>query len=428
MDCSVCCETINKSTRKAITCPYCEYVSCFTCFKTYLLDPSKNGADCMACHKELSLDFISETTPRSFHNQLYRDKRANDLLSQERSLLPDTQHLVEQRKMRTLHDKKIADLREEEAYIRQRLKEIAREINYHRYGWQNGDEFDETAEVEKTERKKFIMACPAENCRGFLSSAWKCGTCEVYVCPDCHEIKGSRTDTEHTCDKDAVATAKLISAETKNCPQCAVPIYKIDGCDQMWCVECKTPFSWRTGEKVTGIIHNPHYYQWQRERNNGVAPRVPGDNINPCGGLPWVEVVTRVYRERGIVFEKIYECHRLVEHVRFTILPRYPVDINVRDNSDLRVSYLLNDISEEQWVKQLKTRQKKSEKDRAVYQILDMFIVTMTDIFNNYVNGDCDNIGEVAERLRLYANRELQKVRKRYANTVPHITPQWSCY
>ena len=183
-------------------------------------------------------------------------------MSQERSLLPDTQGLVEDRKLQLFHDKKIGELREEEFYIRQRLRDIAREVTFHRYGWRHVAEFDDNYQAPLQEqRKKFIMACPAEDCRGFLSSAWKCGTCDVYVCPECRVVKGARNDEEHKCDEDAVATARLIAAETKNCPQCAIAIYKIDGCDQMWCVECHTPFSWRTGEKVVGTIHNPHYYQ-----------------------------------------------------------------------------------------------------------------------------------------------------------------------
>ncbi len=430
MDCSVCCETINKTTRKVITCPYCAYTCCYTCFKTYLLDPSKNGADCMSCHKELSLDFIAELTPTSFHNGIYRVKRATDLLSQERSLLPDTQGLVEDRKLQLFHDKKIGELREEEVYIRQRLRDIAREVNFHRYGWRHAAEFDENYQAPLQEqRKKFIMACPAENCRGFLSSAWKCGTCDVYVCPECRVVKGARNDEEHKCDEDAVATARLIAAETKNCPQCAIPIYKIDGCDQMWCVECHTPFSWRTGEKVAGTIHNPHYYQWQRNRNNGEAPRVPGDvPYNPCGGMPDVNRVVGIMGRRKTVFESVYDCHRLVGHIRFTLLPRYPAEVGVRDNSDLRVQYLLKEISEDKWSKVLKERQKKAEKNRAIHQILDMFMNTMTDLFNNYVAIKDVQIADEAEALRNYVNRELQKVKRRYANTVPHITPQWNCW
>jgi hypothetical protein len=38
-------------------------------------------------------------------------------------------------------------------------------------------------------RAQFIRKCPVENCRGFLSTGWKCGICKTKVCAKCHEIK-----------------------------------------------------------------------------------------------------------------------------------------------------------------------------------------------------------------------------------------------
>jgi hypothetical protein len=34
----------------------------------------------------------------------------------------------------------------------------------------------------------------------------------------------------------------------------------------MWCVGCKTTFSWKTGVIQTGAIHNPEYFRWMREQ------------------------------------------------------------------------------------------------------------------------------------------------------------------
>ena len=42
-------------------------------------------------------------------------------------------------------------------------------------------------------------------------------------------------------------------------------------------------FSWNTGRKVTGVVHNPHFYAWARE-NNTNARRVVGEVA--CGGIP----------------------------------------------------------------------------------------------------------------------------------------------
>lgn len=51
-------------------------------------------------------------------------------------------------------------------------------------------------------------------------------------------------------------------ANTRPCPTCFVPIYKISGCDQMFCTECHAKFSWRTGKVVKGLFHNPHFFEW----------------------------------------------------------------------------------------------------------------------------------------------------------------------
>ena len=53
----------------------------------------------------------------------------------------------------------------------------------------------------------------------------------------------------------------------------------------MWCTECKVAFNWNSGKIIYGgQIHNPHYYQYMRDQNNGInAPRNPGDVL--CGGL-----------------------------------------------------------------------------------------------------------------------------------------------
>ena len=74
----------------------------------------------------------------------------------------------------------------------------------------------------------------------------------------------------------------MLRKETKNCPVCAATIYKISGCYQMFCTQCKIAFSWKTGEIEKGVIHNPHFYQYQREAGQNI--RNPQEV--PCGGIP----------------------------------------------------------------------------------------------------------------------------------------------
>ena len=422
MDCNICGDVYNKSTRQEVKCPYCDFSQCLKCFKTYLLGSVKIEADCMSCHRELTLDFISEVTPKTFHNDEYRKKRANMLLSQERSLLPDTQHLVEARVEQRKRDKQIEELLDEQKYLRQRLREIT--VKVRELHWHAND--PNRAVTQEKERKKFIMGCPNEDCRGFLSQAWKCGTCQSYVCSKCRVVKGARDDDEHVCDPDAVATAKLLQDDTKPCPNCAIPIFKISGCSQMFCVECHTAFDWNTGRIDTGIIHNPHFYQWQRDRNGGVAPRVPGDMpCGGCGGMPWHETVRIILRQRNQHFPNWQNCHRIVEHIRQTMLYRYPVRIGMTDNTDLRVRFLMNELDENNWIRQLRIRQKKAEKDRAIHQLLELVMVSITDVFTTFVNGTTENLEDEVEGLRAYVNREFQKIKNTYNNKTLFITNQW---
>jgi hypothetical protein len=50
----------------------------------------------------------------------------------------------------------------------------------------------------ETEKRQFVRACPVADCRGFLSTAWKCGMCDNWTCPDCHEARTRRRITRAT--------------------------------------------------------------------------------------------------------------------------------------------------------------------------------------------------------------------------------------
>lgn len=416
--CMICMDEFNQGRRRRIECPGCQKGCCESCFRTHLLMASSTDPECAGCNHRLSLEFVAAVTPKVFHNSEYRKKRAKDLLSQERSLLPATQLLVVDEKERLKRQEQIWELMDEAKYLRFRLKEIQGEIaRLHARTYDTNE--------EKKERKKFIMGCPVPECRGFLSQGWKCGTCGTHVCSKCRIPKEGKNDDNHTCKDSDIATAKLLAKETKPCPNCAVPIFKISGCDQMWCIECKTPFSWKTGMPVTGVIHNPHFYQWQREKNGGVAPR-RGERYD-CGGMPWVRTVRTIITHReGYDFPDWEECHRSAAHIRAVILPRYPGRVGVEDHGDLRLKFLLKDIDEAEWLSQLRRRQKRIEKNQEVHNVLDMYVITLTDLFQRFTRNHFDLHSE-AHTLRLYVNDQLQKISRRYNNVVPHIRETWEC-
>ena len=452
-ECEICCEYTNNSNRKEVVCPYCSYMCCRSCFKRHLL--SKASATCPNCHKVLSLEFVSSQTPKSFHNKDYRQHRAKNLLSLQRSLLPETQDLVKERIFNKKKKENIKTLKERDNVLRESIKAVNLDLKQYKNDKKRTTELmEEKATLREsymknhqdlriqrnssyncvpvTKKKKFIMGCTNGDCRGFLSKKWKCGTCEKHVCSKCHVVLKCADDKEHVCKQEDIDTAKLIISETKPCPKCAVRIYKINGCDQMFCVECKTAFSWRTGEIETGVIHNPHYYEWQRQMNNGVIPRNPGDIPGGCGDLPWVNIISLIFQQLPpeLYFHHWEDCHRSVRHVEFFELRNYrdgDENIGHGDFRELRADYLMNLICEKKWLQKLKKLQKKKEKNRDIVQIFTMYVTVMKDIFNSFIRGHAyrDNFQETAHRLREYVNDEFSKLKKRYGNVMPYIDRYW---
>ena len=106
-------------------------------------------------------------------------------------------------------------------------------------------------QINKKEKSNYnALVCSKEDCRGYLNNEWKCGVCDTFTCSKCN-INIVGTIDNHECNKEDVETFSLLKKDTKSCPKCNTSIFKIDGCDQMWCTQCHTAFSWRTGRIET---------------------------------------------------------------------------------------------------------------------------------------------------------------------------------
>lgn len=440
-ECPVCLDKYTAHVRKAVCCPYCNYNVCNVCTKRYLTDGILD-AHCMSCRRAWNDEFLDLNFTKAFRTGPYKKHREDVLLDREIGLLPTRQPRVEAvHKLRDVEEqmKKInAELLEWE---RQRSKIIAKSNGLHariaRYtaeskgaappAWTLAE--GERAQPEK-ERAKFIMKCPAEDCRGFLSSAYKCGTCQMWACPDCLVIKGAEKDAEHTCDPGQKESVALIVKESRPCPKCGERISKIDGCDQMFCVECHTAFSWNTGQIVTGVIHNPHYYEFLRKQGNGVAPRNAGDV--PCGGVPYYHHLQRslgrISRDSQTT---IMAIHRITQEIQDYRLGLYQGHFNVNDNGDLGVQYLMQEIDKDRMKQELAKREFKRNKHLAIRAVLEMFVNTSTMMLNNILNTPPASQEAFAptlveyENLRLYVNESLLNISRMKNCSVPLLGEKW---
>lgn len=274
-----------------------------------------------------------------------------------------------------------------------------------------GDERGDTDEEKSVKKIHFVKKCPASGCTGFLSSKLKCGICSKNFCVDCNKEKTFGSD--HVCDENEKATLIALKKDTKPCPKCRMPISKIDGCSQMWTPCCKIGFYWDTG-KIVGAaerIHSPEYFAYLR-RNGGVIAREVGDEVgNVCDArVTYPQLLTSVPD-----FNKIDKYFRLYTHVLDGELPTLPREIGITDNSGLGISYLVGDISEENWRDRLKRAIKKEEKNHNIYKVLKMFTDIMNIFFKNIIVDGNENILITnADNLITYTNQQLQNVNNRY--------------
>jgi len=372
--CVICDEKMNKNNHTKVACPYCAYEACRSCCETYILGQSIPKCMDGKCGKEWTRKFLVQTFTKAFINGAWKKNVEKKLLDKEVALLPATQGVVE-----SLIQKEKA--MEEARELDRQIKEMERRRRNLLYEANQGAVF-----VAK--EKHFVRSCPSAECRGYLSSQWKCGLCELWTCPDCHVVKGLDKDAEHVCNADELATAKLLDKDTKPCPKCSTGIFKIEGCDQMWCTQCHTAFSWKTGHIETHI-HNPHFFEWQR-KNGGLA-RAPGDIL--CGReithympntfrdiLKGVNVDSKWSSSNAIeIFNQLSHIVRNLLHLTRVQTPTFRVN-NMENNQELRVKYMRKEIDLETFKSRIHRDNKKFEKKREIHEILTMFSQTVTDI------------------------------------------------
>jgi hypothetical protein len=169
------------------------------------------------CAKEWSRKFLRENFTFVFLNSKYKEHLEDLLFDQEKALLPATQPLVEEKIYKKNLMTQIKDIDKIIDDLQRQRKILEYNINHVSY-------------KSEKERSHFVRQCPASGCRGFLSTQWKCGICDQWSCPDCHELKGMNRDCEHKCDPNSVETAKLLAKDSKPCPKCQSMIFKIEGC------------------------------------------------------------------------------------------------------------------------------------------------------------------------------------------------------
>lgn len=491
-ECNVCIEKYTNAVhKKKIQCNYCEYNCCVSCAQTYLLS-QVSDAHCMNCRTGWNREFIDLNMTKTFRTKEWREHKKIMILNREKALLPTMQRyaaakkLIEELKIKQAeHSINYLKICSEHAAIYKEVSVIktqissantSEEIEIERYkkltvklkeAHEKDDEYvrsdiiqnklinmyfiqlaiyNNSTNVEK-EKKEFILKCVKEGCRGFLSTAYKCELCATYVCRDCMIAKKEKDDTTHVCKKEDIDTVVMIRKDTKPCPKCGIRISKIDGCNQMFCVaeDCHTAFDWVTGKIVSGVIHNPHYYEWVRRNNNGAVPRNPNDN--PCNerinyyqlyNVLQANVINLPKNVSRVPINYFSNIHRLLTDIEAFRLLSYPQTRDVNMFKEVHCDFLLNRIDEASWKQSMFLKENSFEKKQQIGMILITFVTLMNDLFRKFyeelllnqhnslanssnITSLFDKYKNEFEEIRKYINESLVTIGKMILCAVPQF-------
>ena len=232
---------------------------------------------------------------------------------------------------------------------------------------------------KKEKKTTYISNCPNSKCRGFITDKYNCEICHLEICKACMSEK----EEGHICKRDDIESAQLIRESSKPCPKCYIPIFKISGCNQMFCTNCHVVFDWMTLKIDNGSVHNAHYFDWMTSQNNS-------ENINldevACGDI------LDIYRNLVHQFNYNYDDN---DYYKFQKVKRIfetnrifngEIIENIRENliknkfEDYRIEYLDNKISEKNWKSKIAKDTISNEKYESLIEIFEMYVTITSDL------------------------------------------------
>ena len=465
--CSICVDTFNNSSRKKVTCQNCNIDICTKCIKKFLAE-NVQEPNCMNCKDVYKKSFMDTNFGYTYRKTVLKNVRLNVLVAREKQIMPELMHRADAFKKLKEYEAKGREIRKQIHDIEVKLEQVYTsrgklddlvnnnvgnidtvdrkvsdeflksitdsivntskvqtalelemddlEMSYDE-NWKIIMDLNNTYRYGGIQKIENVMNCLRTYCKGFLDNDYKCGICHIKVCKDCHEE--ITEDENHTCKQENVESVKAIQSETRPCPTCKARVFKTEGCDQMFCVQCHTGFSWNTGMIERGRIHNPHYFEWLRSKRRQM-PREIGDV--PCGGLPSWFMMKRHLNELDIHFTitaYLLSVYKMTEFLQDKEIPKYPV-IEGRDEelNIIAINYMADLLSLNQWKNKLFQIERKKEVNRERRLILDMMLAVLVDLFGDIYNlKDKNSIDEKVnefDELRKYFNVSIKNLGNRF--------------
>lgn len=471
--CSICVEKFNLTARKEVKCDNCNAEICMKCIKRFLAE-NVQEPNCMQCREVYTNTFMDTNISVTYRKNVLKNVRLEVLTGREKEFFPELMHRAHAYKEMRKLDVKYAEVQNKIIEINKIIADLVVKYDVLEKMMRendNGDDFNVErvkqlmkgqsdiyqarvkakkqivkyqAEAKKiyTERiqhnhtytsggtikSSHNIQCTRTSCKGYMNSNYECGLCQVKICKDCQE---ELSDEPHVCKQENIDSVKAIAQETKPCPTCKARVFKIEGCDQMFCVQCHTAFSWNSGMIERGRIHNPHYFEWLRNKRTNVLREI-GDI--PCGGLPDWKFIENKLTELDVfipVLTYLNMVYKTTEFIQNKEIRKYPV-VEGRDEAlnTIAVDYMAEIVTEQLWRNTIFQIERKKEINTERRLILDMMLAVLIDIFRDIVDINTkddinDKLVEI-EELRKYFNLSLDNLGRRFEiNNCKKISKTW---
>jgi len=267
--------------------------------------------------------------------------------------------------------------------------------------------------------------CKADKCVGYLSEKWVCYTCNTKFCKRCQEVKNEK----HECDEQLVDNLKAIKSDSVECPNCSSFIFKISGCDQMWCTNCNTAFNWKTRKILdTKNFHNPHYVDYIRQKeksqsnnnhegNNGGVREGNRENNNPFCNDDLIDITRNKDNIKHYIRLALNDLYGSFTDYNNSILQqkKKPITYGLR--------YLNKELSLDKYKKSLQMLDKKIKKMEEIRDLNDVVKLQTMEIFNTMIldNDPMLVINKIIKTI-VENNKHRADLSLQYKNNVEIIT------
>jgi hypothetical protein len=109
--------------------------------------------------------------------------------------------------------------------------------------------------------------------------------------------------------------------------------------------------------------------------------------------------------------------HRAVTHATQYLTGFYMT--HPINNREMRIKYMMNELSEDKFKKEIQRTEKAAERARDIRQVVDMFTAVATDLWQQLMaGGDPQMFYDSMMGLREYTNTSMMSVSKTFSNCV----------